>query len=71
MVETADDVLVDADTVRKMLGGISQTSLWRHVKGGSIPRPIKVGPRLVRWLKAEVLQAISDAAERRDQGRAA
>ncbi len=37
------DKLIRGTEVRRLLGGISRTTLWRRVKDGSIPKPIKIG----------------------------
>lgn len=57
--------LLDEKASRKLLGGISRTSLWRHVKAGLLPKPITVGLRSKRWIGPELRQAILDAADRR------
>ena len=38
-----NDRFIRAVEVRKILGGISDTTLWRRIKDGSIPKPIKIG----------------------------
>jgi predicted DNA-binding transcriptional regulator AlpA len=47
--------------VLAVFGGINASTLYRGIKLGRYPRPVKVGPGSSRWLKAEceaVLQAM-------------
>ena len=30
-------------------GGISPATVWRHVKSGLIPQPVKLGPNTTAW----------------------
>lgn len=34
--------------------GVSRMTLWRWLKAGTFPQPIKLGTRAVGWRKAEV-----------------
>lgn len=34
--------------------GLSRTTIWRQVKAGTFPGPIKLGARAVGWLRSEV-----------------
>lgn len=34
--------------------GLSRTSIYRNMRNGSFPAPIRVGPRAVRWLEQEI-----------------
>jgi len=45
------DRLIKAIEVRKILGGISTTTLWRRIKDGSIPKPIKLGGGSTNFFK--------------------
>ena len=36
------------------LTGLSRSTLYRHMRAGLFPEPLKVGPRAVRWPAAEV-----------------
>jgi prophage regulatory protein len=43
--------------------GISQTTLWRWRKNGTIPHPISLGPRMVGWRRKDIdewLNQLSD-----------
>lgn len=46
--------LIRAVPLRKMLGGISYTTLWRWVKKRNFPKPIKIGEKCVAWHLDEV-----------------
>jgi predicted DNA-binding transcriptional regulator AlpA len=49
--------LVQADEVRAIFGGVSDVWLWRHMKDGTIPRPIIIGNRRF-WRRDEIAQVI-------------
>lgn len=55
---TAKDVLLTADDVLQMTGFKSRTTLWRKVKKGELPAPIKVGASAIRWRACEILEWI-------------
>lgn len=42
-MEIKNDRYLKAIEVREKLGGISNTTLWRMVRDGIIPQPIKLG----------------------------
>ena len=46
-----NDKLIRAKEVKKMLGNISDTTLWRRVKDGTIPTPIKLGGGSANFFK--------------------
>jgi len=58
--------LIDKAEVCRMFGGnrpINASTLYRGIKLGRYPRPVKVGPGSSRWLLSEcqaVLQAMAD-----------
>ena len=35
-------------------GGKSRTTLWRDVRAGRFPAPVKVGPNRIGWLESEI-----------------
>lgn len=39
--------------------GITRVTLWRYIRDGIIPRPVKIGPRLEGWRRSTV-EAIKD-----------
>ena len=48
-----DDKCVDIDVLCE-LKGRSLASIWRDVKAGRLPQPIKTGPRSSRWRLGDV-----------------
>ena len=44
-----DSAYVRIATVRALRGGISSATVWRHVKAGLIPAPLKLGPKTTGW----------------------
>jgi predicted DNA-binding transcriptional regulator AlpA len=49
----ANTDLIDVNELARMLGGVSKATIWRGVKEGRFPRPIKIGKFLCRWSRAE------------------
>ena len=48
--------LLDAGAVCALLGGsrpIHQSTLYRGIRSGRFPKPIKIGPKCSRWFKDE------------------
>ena len=39
----------------------SASSIWRDVKAGRLPAPVKVGPRATAWVVGELRQAMARA----------
>jgi predicted DNA-binding transcriptional regulator AlpA len=58
----ADDDLLTMEEVRVLFGGskrpLNQATIYRMVKGGRIPRPIKISPQISRWVRSECLLAL-------------
>jgi predicted DNA-binding transcriptional regulator AlpA len=53
--------LLDKTSVCAFFGGINPATLYRGIRQGRFPKPVKVGPGTSRWLRAEceaVLQAM-------------
>ncbi len=48
------DDLISIDDACTMLGGISKATMWRGVKAGPFPKPIKLGKFIARWSRAEL-----------------
>ena len=44
-----DDDLLDKNEVCQMLGGIHPSTLWRMVRAGKWPKPIKINTQIRRW----------------------
>lgn len=62
--------LVDERTACRILGGeqspIHRSTLWRGIKAGRYPKPLKMGVSLNRWRQAELLAVHDQAAAERD-----
>lgn len=54
----SDLELLDRRAVCAVFGGIHPATLYRHVRTGLVPRPIKVGS-LSRWLRHECEAALA------------
>jgi hypothetical protein len=69
--DDGDGELWDADRVCRFFGGcrrpIDVATLYRGMQVGKFPRPIKVGPRLSRWLAHECRAARDRMIAARDQ----
>ena len=61
-----DGALV-SDRVVAALFSVSRSTIWRWAKGGALPKPIPVGPRLTRWRLGDV-RAVLAALARQDGG---
>jgi predicted DNA-binding transcriptional regulator AlpA len=60
--------LLDRDAVCRFFGGskpINPATLYRGVRKGRYPAPVKVGPGSSRWLHAECKAALAQMAEGR------
>jgi predicted DNA-binding transcriptional regulator AlpA len=64
-----NDYLLDAKAACQLIGGsrpINPATLWRGVKSGIFPKPIKITPNANRWKRSELLDAIERRAAERD-----
>jgi predicted DNA-binding transcriptional regulator AlpA len=62
------DQLMDGKATCAFLGGtkpIDRATLWRGVKSGRYPPPVKIGPNSCRWLRSECQVAVQRLIERR------
>lgn len=50
-----DRILRDSE-VRKILGGISRTTLWEWRRNGVFPQPLKIGGGLHGWRESVILE---------------
>jgi predicted DNA-binding transcriptional regulator AlpA len=61
--------LLDRDAVCRFIGGsrpINPATLYRGVKAGIYPKPIKVAPNVSRWQKSELQEALDRRVAERD-----
>lgn len=59
-----EEVLLTTKETRKKLR-ISESALWRGIRAGRLPAPIKLGARSARFLLSEIEACIAAAAEAR------
>jgi len=45
--------LLDCRGVCRLLGGINPATLYRGIRQGRYPKPLKIGPGTSRWLRSE------------------
>jgi predicted DNA-binding transcriptional regulator AlpA len=65
--------LADAQEACRILGGnrpINQATLYRGIKRGFYPKPIKIGPNTNRWVVPELRAVVAARLAARDEGRA-
>ena len=58
--------LLDRDATCRFFGGskpINPATLYRGVRRGRYPKPVKVGPGSSRWLRSECEAALAQMAE--------
>lgn len=53
--------LLISDHTAAALLGISRATLWRRVKDGTLPRPVKIGAA-TRWKRDELITAVERLA---------
>ena len=63
-METIMDLLRVKEVCR-FFGGINPATLYRGIRKGRYPQPVKVGPGSSRWLRAECEAALAAMAEGR------
>ena len=52
MIETDDRLLTRVEVERRV--GLRRSSLYREMRQGRFPLPVRVGPRAVRWPSTEI-----------------
>ena len=60
-----NEQLLTADEVCE-LARFSRQTLWRHVRAGKFPKPVRFGDRIIRWRARDVaalLEARGDISE--------
>ena len=56
---------LDVKAVATLIGGskpINKATIYRRVRAGTLPKPVKLSVRLVRWVKATLLEWLHRAA---------
>lgn len=56
------DSLVNSSEARFLAGGVSDMTLWRWIKAGVIPAPLKIRKRNY-WKRGEFIAALEAAAD--------
>jgi predicted DNA-binding transcriptional regulator AlpA len=68
-------VLLDAVETCRFFGGsnspLNPATLYRGIKAGKYPKPIKIGPGTSRWVLGECQQKLRDLIAERDATAAA
>ena len=59
-----DDRFLRSSEARKKLGDISPTTLWRRIKDGSIPKPIKLGGGSANFFKESWINDIIEGSQK-------
>ena len=65
----ARDDLLDKDAACRFIGGsrpINAATLYRGVKAGIYPKPVKVAPNVSRWRRGELEEALAARIAARD-----
>lgn len=57
--EASGDRLLRASEVARKLS-VSSRTVWRMTDGGELPRPVRIGTRMVRWRESEIEAYIAD-----------
>jgi prophage regulatory protein len=51
--------------------GLGRSTLYAQIQAGSFPQSVKLGPRAVGWIEAEVAEWITERIAARDAAEAA
>ncbi len=51
--------LLREPVVRKTVGGIAKTTLWRWIREGRFPKPVRLGANCIAWRADDVNQWIN------------
>ena len=46
---------------------LSEPTIWRRIRDGSFPKPVRLGPKSVAWPETEIDQWIADLLAIRDR----
>ena len=64
-----EDEFLDADAACRFIGGsrpINPATLYRGIKAGIYPRPVKIAPNISRWRRSELNLAMEKRIAERD-----
>jgi prophage regulatory protein len=48
--------------------GLRTTAIYAHIKAGTFPKPVRLGPKAVGWISAEIDSWIAERVQQRDGG---
>ena len=48
--------------------GLATSTIYRKMSEGTFPKPVKVGPKAVRWWESEIDQWLADCPRADDNG---
>lgn len=60
-----DVELISVEAVAKIVGGdkpVNTATVFRRVRQGRLPQPVRLSARLIRWNKAELMEWLSRKA---------
>jgi len=60
-----DDELLDRRAAQHLFGDISAATLWRGIKAGRYPKPIRVSAQVRRWSREECEAVLRSMVEGR------
>ena len=52
-------IIGDENSGIKPMIGISKSTVWRYVKNGTFPQPVRMGGRVTCWKESEILTYIN------------
>jgi predicted DNA-binding transcriptional regulator AlpA len=59
------DALLNLDEVCHFFGGLDPSTIYRNIRRGVFPAPIRVSPNTSRWLRRECEAALAAMIDRR------
>lgn len=63
--EKTENVLMDVDDVKEYMG-ISEATLYRYIKKGDVPKPMKLGCN--KWRRVDIIAAVDRLAQLANAG---
>jgi predicted DNA-binding transcriptional regulator AlpA len=57
--------LISIDEVCRLFGDVHASTVYRWAKVRRVPRPVRVGPGISRWLRSECEAALAEMVEGR------
>lgn len=55
VVDQSESLLVTVGEVARLLGGLSTRTVWRYLKEGKLPQPVRFSRKTVRWRKSDIV----------------